>query len=211
MVGTKLQCLLTKGHVTLSLGPYQYVALQPACTARGDTYPMTTHFFGRVHEVAPGLLLGPMPRPDWDLESVGVSIVVSLSEHLPPQASEKSGLTNLAAGDGRIMFLHWPIKDGAPPETGLQFLLTDFITNAIRSKRVVLLHCSAGVNRSALIAALVVRELQNLSGAEALSVVQTARPGTLRNEDFVQLLESLPRPNPPALGSVGNWDVTSSS
>jgi protein-tyrosine phosphatase len=137
-----------------------------------------------------------MPRPDWDLESAGISIVVTLSEHLPPQASEKSGLTNLAQGSGRILFIHWPIEDGDPPDMTLMDLLTVFISNAIDEDRTVFIHCAAGVNRSALAAALVVRHRLNITGYAAGRLVQDARPGTLRNSDFLAFLDSLPVPDP---------------
>jgi hypothetical protein len=56
------------------------------------------------------------------------------------------------------------------------------------------IHCVAGRNRSGLIGALVIRELDNMTGPEALDEVRRLRPRSVDNEYFEQFLMSLGRP-----------------
>ena len=147
-------------------------------------------------EVVPGLWVSGMPAPDWPLLDWGVTLLVSLSDHLPPQAARRFewGTRGEAAGAGRIVFLHWPIEDGALPDLDAAHLVAHSVARAVRSGRTVLLHCQEGRNRSGLIAALAVRELAGASGAEAVSRVRAARPGMLANRTFAEHLTSLPAP-----------------
>jgi protein-tyrosine phosphatase len=55
-------------------------------------------------------------------------------------------------------------------------------------------HCTFGRNRSGLIASLVVRELLDLPGEDAMHYVQERRDGTVNNETFAAWLRSLPAP-----------------
>ena len=51
----------------------------------------------------------------------------------------------------------------------------------------VLVHCSTGFNRSALVAGLILTET-GLSGREALARVREQRPGALFNDTFAEFL-----------------------
>lgn len=149
------------------------------------------NLFGeRVSEILPGLYLGGMPWATWDLEGAGISLVVNLAANLSAHSGEKSGLTE-AHGGGRVGYLHWPLEDGDVPDRDILSLLVRIIGDGLDEGRGVLVHCSAGVNRSALVVALVVRQRTGCSGAEALALVQERRPGTLRNSSFVAYLEDL--------------------
>jgi hypothetical protein len=55
-------------------------------------------------------------------------------------------------------------------------------------------HCTFGRNRSGLLASLVVREVLGVTGAVALSHVQSRRAGTVNNETFAAWLRTLPAP-----------------
>lgn len=149
--------------------------------------------------VLDGLWVSGMPEPGWDLDGGGVRLVVSLSEHLPPQAARRFewGTRGGAAGDGRIVFVHWPFEDGPLPEWDACTFATQAVVAAVRQGWTTLVHCQEGRNRSGLIAALAVRELTGCSGADAVATVRAARPGMLSNRAFAQALEQLP-PHTPA-------------
>jgi hypothetical protein len=133
-----------------------------------------------------------MPHDDWNLAGVGFSLVVSLSVHIPPHAGEKSGLRE-AHGGGSVCYVHWPFYDGDVPDVSMLNILESTIVQALAQERRVLVHCSAGVNRSALLVALVVRRRLGITGSDAVALVRAARPGTLRNSEFEQYVCGLPR------------------
>lgn len=56
----------------------------------------------------------------------------------------------------------------------------------------VLVTCNAGLNRSGLMTALIVRELYKVNGLAASKVVQRARKGTLINMTYRKYVEGLP-------------------
>jgi hypothetical protein len=163
---------------------------------RADTLPMPRDIATLAYQVLPDIWISPMPKPDWPLDEWAIGLVVSLSDHLPPQAARRSqwGTRGEAMGDGRIMFLHWPIEDGSLPNATLTHLLVSTITHARRLGLRVLIHCEEGRNRSALIASLVVRQILGVTGQEAVVVVRAARPGALTNRTFAKELALLEKP-----------------
>jgi len=74
--------------------------------------------------------------------------------------------------------------------------LAHLVADLLRDGRRALVHCTFGRNRSGLLATLVVRETEGLSGAEALRRVQELRPGDVNNEVFADWVRSLPAPQP---------------
>lgn len=59
----------------------------------------------------------------------------------------------------------------------------------------VLVYCYYGVNRSGLVAALIIRQVLGCTGAEALARLRMARRGAVGgNPHFVSYLEELPAP-----------------
>lgn len=150
-----------------------------------------------AYEIIPGLWVSGMPGASWPLLEWEVSLIVSLSDHLPPQAGRRFqwGTNGEALGEGKIIYLHWPIEDGDLPEDEMASILVETIMAALRKKKKVLLHCYEGRNRSGLLAALVVRKMLNLSGKEALDFIRQKKPGMLYNRKFAEYLEGL---NPPS-------------
>ena len=55
----------------------------------------------------------------------------------------------------------------------------------------VLVTCAMGKNRSGLVVGLCLVNLYNISGAEAVEIIQGNRPGALSNDTFVAYLETL--------------------
>lgn len=137
-----------------------------------------------------------MPAPWWDLSGWGLSVVVSVSDHLPPQAASRFewGTRGGAAGEGGVLFAHWPFEDGALPDLGLLDLVAGVVAAAVLGRRRVLVHCQEGRNRSGVVAALAVRQLSGCTGSEAVARVRRARPGMVSNREFSSYLEGLPAP-----------------
>lgn len=72
---------------------------------------------------------------------------------------------------GRV-YLHWPIPgDRVPAEWRL---MRSFLGALLRANRRVLVHCEAGVNRSVWLCALLLADLEDISGTEALQRVEAA-------------------------------------
>lgn len=84
-----------------------------------------------------------------------------------------------------------PISDGKTIDPLLPQLALR-CAERIREGDAVLSHCAAGRNRSALLSALIVRELTGMSGAEAMSLVRERRPNSLANVHFAAYLDALP-------------------
>ena len=137
-----------------------------------------------------------MPAPTWPIDQWGIDVLVTLSEHLPPQAAQRFqwGTSGGATGEGRIVFTHYPFPDGDVPDERLLHHVVKQVTTAIESRLQVLVHCQEGRNRSGLIAALAIRSLLSVDGARATEVVRSARPGMLSNRAFTNYLLTLPQP-----------------
>lgn len=56
----------------------------------------------------------------------------------------------------------------------------------------VLIYCDSGRNRSALLAANVIKRLLAVSGQKAIEIVRTGRPMALKNPFFIQHLRTAP-------------------
>jgi protein-tyrosine phosphatase len=90
----------------------------------------------------------------------------------------------------------WPIEDGQIPDTNALWAIARYVADVLdRSQRSrVLVHCSAGRNRAALLGTLVVMLSRNVSGAEAIRRVRYKRPGALDNPRFERWLLNQKRP-----------------
>lgn len=109
-------------------------------------------------------------------------------------------LTPTTMGTQRVMkpgstYIRWEIADGPLPDLVKLQSIAYGCGVALKAKRAVLVHCAAGINRSGLMCALIVRGVERCSGADAVAIVRTARPGALSNKVFADWLQTL---DPPA-------------
>ena len=138
-----------------------------------------------IYEILPGLYQSGVPETnqDWDLAWSLADIVVSL---------ECAGYwpgPDIPTGK---LYIAWNIDDGPVPNletlAELDCLLTNFIQGLGRK---VLIHCAAGVNRSGLLTARIVRSIALVSGRSAAEHVRSKRPGALINPQFNDHLNNL--------------------
>ncbi len=99
-------------------------------------------------------------------------------------------------GRGAGTQIHNGIPDGSlpSPEIDLNELeaLVSNLCDALLDSRKVLVHCGAGINRSSLVTALVVKRLFGLSGRDAVAFIRARRgPEALSNPDFAAYLAGL--------------------
>ncbi|KAI1727562.1 dual specificity phosphatase, catalytic domain-containing protein [Ditylenchus destructor] len=116
------------------------------------------------------------------LQSYGITKVINLSETCP----RPEGLP-----DDANHFLRIPIKDSYCAKLLPHFdQAFKFIENARRSEEKVLLHCLAGISRSATLAIAYIMRSQRLSSEEAYKFVKTRRQSISPNFNFMgQLME----------------------
>jgi hypothetical protein len=134
----------------------------------------------------PGLWHGGCPVDFEWVRDTGIDAVIDLADadSFPP-ADDVEGL----------IYLKCPLLDGDDlPDPGLTLRLASLVAGLVGDGHTVLVHCTFGRNRSGLLVSLVVRELLDVTGAEALAHVQEHRDGTVNNATFSGWLRSLPRP-----------------
>jgi protein-tyrosine phosphatase len=93
-----------------------------------------------------------------------------------------------------VRYLHLHIPDGKRLDAAPVEDLALTVASDIRNGGVALVHCHAGRNRSGLLNALVVREMTNCTGLEAMQLVRRRRPRAIANPVFEAYLTGLQRP-----------------
>src|SRR6266702_8926762 len=132
---------------------------------------------------AVGGRLGVMARPrsdDWLSDEVaswraaGVGLVVSLLEPSEVRELRLSEEEPLCRASG-IDFVSFPVADrGVPGSVRAAEKLVKRLESAVRSGAVVAIHCRAGIGRSALLAACILKH-QGLPEPEIFSGISRAR------------------------------------
>ena len=136
------------------------------------------------NEIVPGLWVGGLLAAE-RAEPQDFDLIVNLSG---VAVREQFGMEN-------VPHVWWAIDDGARmPDAARLVSIAAMIASTIRRQATVLVHCAAGINRSALTAAVAVMLLKDCSGAVAMRTVQAARRGSLANPTFAQWLRLQPRP-----------------
>jgi protein-tyrosine phosphatase len=92
---------------------------------------------------------------------------------------------------GAILYVYFPIPDGDLPDLVALHATAQLGADLYRAGRATLVHCGMGLNRSALLAGMILSKL-GWSGAAAAARVREKRPGALFNPVFNDYLVSLP-------------------
>jgi protein-tyrosine phosphatase len=91
----------------------------------------------------------------------------------------------------QVIYVYFPFKDEDVPTLHKLHAIARLGATLIQSGERVLVHCQMGLNRSALVAGLVL-VYSGLSGEAAVSRLQQRRPGALYNEAFATYLREQP-------------------
>jgi len=135
----------------------------------------------------PGRVFGsPMPFGDYDkdgtlfheLKKQDISVVVVLAEDGECLEQTQRNLPALYSTQG-FQVIHLPIPNyGVPSHEPLEVAITKTIEYA-NASRSTLIHCSAGIGRTALFAVFLAMKVTGLSGREAIRWVGQHNPRTL--------------------------------
>lgn len=90
----------------------------------------------------------------------------------------------------KLLYIYYPIHDGKIPEKKKLHALGKFGANLVGEGHRVLSHCGLGLNRSALVAGLILVEM-GMKGKDAVELIRSKRPGALYNPNFSKYLSSL--------------------
>lgn len=120
---------------------------------------------------------------DWSvLQELAIPVVVDL------EAAIDEGVPTRP---GAILYVYFPFNDDdALPEADMLLGLADYIAHLLRTGYRVLIHCSLGLNRSPLVAGLVLNRL-GWSGPDAIERLRERRPGALFNDVYYDYLAKL--------------------
>jgi hypothetical protein len=101
----------------------------------------------------------------------------------------------LAMMDPRVeWWAHFPLPDGRIWDIPKVMLARDTALSMRSFHNTVVIHCVAGRNRSGLIGALILRELHQLTGPQALEMVRRLRPNSVDNPYFEEYLMGIGAP-----------------
>jgi protein-tyrosine phosphatase len=127
---------------------------------------------------------------DWQLiEDHGITAVIDLDGDLD---------LGIPCLPNHMLYVYFPVYDEGLPDLNKLHALARLGAHLVASGEKVLAHCGMGLNRSALVAGLVLTYL-GTRGADAVALLREKRPGALFNENFAKYLEAMP-PYPSAPG-----------
>lgn len=134
----------------------------------------------RLYEVGERLYVSAFPR-ERDLpqiQAAGINAVLTFSKKRLPHE------LHYAIGIGGYM----PIPDGKYPSRTQVETCVEETEYLLRLGYTVLLHCLAGRNRSAMVAALVEARRWGWTGQQALDHIRAMRPNAIHNPAFERLI-----------------------
>ncbi len=111
----------------------------------------------------------------------GITVVIDLEgdvDHGVPTAADE------------FLYVYLPIHDGDMPNLERLHAVARLGARMVATGHRVLSHCGMGLNRSALVAGLILME-QGMTGPAAVALLRERRPGALFNEVFANYLLQL--------------------
>lgn len=91
----------------------------------------------------------------------------------------------------RFLYVYLPIHDGALPNLDRLHAVSELGARLCEQGHRVLSHCGMGLNRSALVAGLILMQVHGMTGEQAVARLRERRPGALFNEVFARYLLDL--------------------
>lgn len=120
---------------------------------------------------------------DWTpINAAGIQTVIDLEGDVDHGVSTRPG---------HMLYIYHPIFDEHLPDLPPFHAVARMAADLVRQRRKVLSHCGLGLNRSALMAGLILTEL-GMPGRAAVERLRERRPGALFNDNFAQYLAGLP-------------------
>jgi protein-tyrosine phosphatase len=143
-----------------------------------DAYGTPEEFLAAIIEIREHLFLSAAIN-DWKpILDHGINVVIDLEggiDHGVPEVANE------------FLYVYLPIDDGQLPDLDRLHAVAKLGAELVRRGDRVLAHCGVGLNRSALMVALILRYL-GMSAEEAVNLVRQRRPGALYNPVFSDYL-----------------------
>ena len=140
----------------------------------------TLHAITQVDE-AGHLFIAPVIH-DWgEVERRGIDTVIDLEGGLD---------VGVPTEPEQILYVYFHIHDDGLPNPDKLNGLADLGASLVRSGHRVLVHCGMGLNRSALVAGVILHKL-GMPGSHTVQQLQARRRGALFNDTFATYLASL--------------------
>jgi protein-tyrosine phosphatase len=144
--------------------------------------------FGDVLDLSPvqvddagRLFISPVIH-DWDVVSArGIDTVIDLEGGLD---------IGVPTMPNHCLYVYFPIFDEELPNLHKLHGVAALGASLVAGEHRVLSHCGMGLNRSALVAGLIMHKL-GMAGPAVVNRLKTRRPGALFNERFATFLERL--------------------
>jgi len=119
---------------------------------------------------------------DWEpIERLRISAVIDMDGDLD---------IGVPTVPNHMLYIYFPIFDEDLPDLEKLHAVAKMGAALIRTGHRVLSHCGMGLNRSALMAGLILTYL-GMPGAQAVELLRQKRPGALYNENFAAYLLSV--------------------
>jgi len=120
---------------------------------------------------------------NWEpVHKLGITTLIDLEgdiDHGVPTAADE------------FLYIYLPIHDGALPQLDRLHAIASLGAELVRKGHRVLSHCGMGLNRSALVAGLILMQTHGFTGDEVVKHLQSRRRGALYNDVFADYLRSL--------------------
>ena len=120
---------------------------------------------------------------DWKpVHDLGITAVIDLEgdiDHGVPTAADQ------------FLYIYLPIHDGDLPQLDRLQAVANMAAELINKGHRVLSHCGLGLNRSALMAGLILMQTQGFTGPQVVEHLKARRAGALYNDTFANYLRSL--------------------
>jgi protein-tyrosine phosphatase len=120
---------------------------------------------------------------EWQpIEDQGITVVIDLEGDLD---------LGIPTVPNHMLYIFFPIYDEDLPDLNKLHAVARLGARLAKNGEKVLAHCGMGLNRSALVAGLILTYL-GMTGSEAVALLRQKRPGALYNDNFADYLSKIP-------------------
>ena len=120
---------------------------------------------------------------EWQpIEDQGITVVIDLEGDLD---------LGIPTVPNHMLYIFFPIYDEDLPDLNKLHAVAKLGARLVKNGEKVLAHCGMGLNRSALVAGLILTYL-GMTGSEAVALLRQKRPGALYNDNFADYLYKIP-------------------